>query len=178
MKQTDFDMNPVAFDQREAFEIWHDRFVREYNRSEQDRVGHELVLGTPAEHWQQSFDHEVGPRWIQYRGRNIGFAAPQQISIGLDEQSATPLRIVSDVYIDPKFRGRGLLAAVLMAFREEDMDTILIDSRKLKDNAGYYYGLGFRFGCHWLDQGLILISVKSHGEWFQRIWPDDLEAAE
>jgi len=173
-----FDLEPVLFEQREAFEIWHDRFVREYNRSEQDRQGCELTLGTPKENWRLSFEHNVAPSWIQYRKRNIGFAAPQHISVGWDENTAEPMKILSDVYVDPKFRGRGILSAVIRAFRNQGIDTILIDGRKIKDNAIYYYNLGFRFGCHWLDQGLILLSPTQHHDFFNRVWTDNLEATE
>jgi GNAT superfamily N-acetyltransferase len=177
MKYDDFSIDPIAHADRAVFEIWHDRFVNEYNRSKQARVGRQLCVGTPQAHWDVSFEYEVGPRWIKYKNRNIGYVAPQSVAMGSSAETARQVKMISDVYVDPKFRGRGILAAVLLTMREQGMAPILIDEKKLRDNIGYYIRLGFKFIRHWADQDLLIVSPDDQGnpEWWSRLYPEELE---
>ena len=172
----EFNTQPIDYTDRAIFEIWHDRFVNEYNRSQQARQGCILKLGTPRAHWDQSFENNVGPLWIKHGKRNIGFISPQAVTIGIDNESAQQIQIISDVYIDPKFRGRGLLAACLLEQREHHREAILIDRKKLIDNASYYAALGFKYGMHWLDQELLIISPKKliHDDLWISYLPDEV----
>jgi GNAT superfamily N-acetyltransferase len=150
----------VKRDERHVFEIWHDRFAKEYNRSQQARMDRVLCMGTPENHWNQWFEYGTVPLWIKYGKRNIGFVAPLQLTLGLSAETAQPVQVVSDVYVDPKFRGHGLLRACLLEQRESGRKAILIDKQKLLDNAGYYCSLGFRYAMHWREQELVLVSPE------------------
>jgi GNAT superfamily N-acetyltransferase len=175
----DFDLEPMQFSERPAFAVWHDRFVEEYNRSPQARQGHTLQLGTPKWRWDQSFEHGVGALWIKCGKRNIGFVVPQAVTIGLSKESARQIKIVSDVYVDPKFRGRGLLRACLLQQRDQGREAILIDEQKLTDNAGYYGSLGFRYAMRWPEQDLLIVSptkLVDDDMWIE-ILPEQLETA-
>lgn len=177
----EFNIEPVDIQQREVFVIWKNRFVDEYNRSRQHRQGHHLLKGITAQHWAETFQHGFGPSWIRLGVRNIGFVCPQQITIGATQDSAQPIRVVSDVYVDPKFRGRGLLAACLLAFQEQGIQAILIDQQKLLDNAGYYATLGYVWALRWPEQDLLIVSQQPlvNQDLWTRLIPEDLlEAAQ
>lgn len=172
-----FDLETVKYQDRELFENWHDRFANEYNRSRQHRQGHILNLGTPQSLWDIAFKHEVPPLWIKFGHRNIGFVSPQSIKIGRDKDVSQTVQIISDVYIDPKFRRRGLLAACLLEQRNHGRQVILIDREKLLDNCAYYQMLGFRYACHWHEQELLLVSPEAIVDkdiWTQII-PDNVD---
>jgi GNAT superfamily N-acetyltransferase len=176
----EFRTEAINQNERAVFEIWHDRFVNEYNRSQQARQGHILNLGTPQWLWNQSFENNVGPLWIKCGNRNIGFVSPQAVTLGLNKETAQQIQIVSDVYIDPKFRGRGLLAACLMEQRENGRCAILIDEQKLTDNADYYASLGFRFAMRWPEEELLIVSptkLIDDNMWIEII-PEELAVAE
>lgn len=176
MNNEHFSLEPIAHSQRVAFEIWHDRFVNEYNRSSQDRQGHHLCLGTPQANWDESFAYDVAPFWIKYKNRNIGFASPQSIRFGSCAETAEQIKIVSDVYVDPKFRGQGILAAVLLHLRDDGIAPILIDKKKLLDNANYYVNLGFKFATNWAEQDLWIVSPTNqlHPDMWIRLYPEEL----
>ena len=178
MNKEHFSLLPIDHSERAAFEIWHDRFVNEYNRSPQARIGHQLCLGTPQAHWDETFAHNVSPYWIKYKNRNIGFATSQSISFGSSAETAEQMTIVSDVYVDPKFRGQGILRGVLLTLREQGIAPILIDRQKLLDNASYYVKLGFKFATNWADQDLWIVSPsdRGHPEWWVRLYPEELES--
>jgi len=146
--------------ERVMFEIWHDRFVKEYNRSHQARNDRTLNMGIPENHWDTWFQNDCVPLWVKTGNRNIGFVSPQQLTIGLGEENAKQIEIISDVYIDKKFRGRGLLQACLMEQRELGRQAILIDEAKLLANAGYYVALGFKFLMRWPEQDLLIVSPE------------------
>jgi hypothetical protein len=189
----EFNIEPVDIQQREAFAIWKNRFVDEYIRgrphtqglSVSRKQGHHLLTGITAQHWAETFEHGVGPSWIRLGVRNIGFVSPQQIPIGATQDSA--IRVVSDVYVDPKFRGRGLLAACLLAFQEQGIQAILIDQPTLLDNAGYYATLGYVWARRYPVQDLLMVGqdllivsqqpLVNQDLWTRLIPEDLLEAA-
>jgi hypothetical protein len=168
----EFNTETIDITQREVFVIWKNRFVDEYNRSAQHRQGHTLMKGVPLDRWIESFGHECGPHWIRQGVRNIGFVSPQQITIGMNEETAKPIKVVSDVYVDPKFRGKGLLAACLLSFQEQGINAILIDELKLLENAVYYAGLGYQYAMRWPEQELLIVSKEPSVDvnlWFRLI---------
>jgi len=166
----EFNIQHVDRHQREQFVVWQNRFVDEYNRSRQHRRGHQLIKSITQQHWAALFQHNVSPAWIRYGDRNIGFVSQQQISIGVTAATAQDISVVSDVYVDPKFRGRGLLTYCLLAFQAKGFQAILIDQQKLLDNSEYYANLGYAWGMHWPEQDLLIVSKQPQIDpdlWFE-----------
>jgi GNAT superfamily N-acetyltransferase len=137
------------------------RYVDEYNRSEQTRIGHKLLKGIAQEMWAEIYSWNVAPMWLRSGNRNIGFVAFQEIYIGLTSETTQPIRVVSDVYVDPKFRGKGLLYATLKYCQSElNHKVILIDKQKLLNNANYYISLNYLYAKHWSEQELLMLSTE------------------
>lgn len=171
----DFDIERAKYNERQIFSIWRDRFVNEYNRSRQARTDRKLVSGTPQDHWDLWFDNNVVPMWIKLDKRNIGFICPQSLTLVHNDGPIQKLEIVSDVYVDPKFRGRGILAQCLLNQRENGRMAILIDELKLRENAAYYVNLGFRYFTRWTDQELLIVSPQKllNDKFWRNLVPED-----
>lgn len=173
---TQSELVPVKPNEKVLFDIWQTRFVNEYNRSQQFRKGYKLIAGTNIDHWNLSFENNTGPIWIRVGNHNIGFISPNIVTIGnylISEETQLPY--VCDVYIDRRFRGKGLLTWALTKMRERGTEVICIDRKKIEDNAGYYWALGFRFFVPWQENELLLVSPTQHSPDWQRCLPDTFE---
>jgi GNAT superfamily N-acetyltransferase len=155
-----FTFEPVLHSEREIYTPWGNRFKKEYNRSAQARQGHTLIMGNPPSNWNDSFKNGVGPVWFKLGKRNVGFTNPGSVVMGLNKETAVRIQYVCDVYVDPEFRGRGLLKTCILHQREQGRSAVLIDEKKLNDNAEYYSSLGFKYFMDWPDQELIFISPE------------------
>jgi hypothetical protein len=155
-----FQLIEVAPNEREVFAIWKDRFVDEYNRSDQFRQGHTLLKGVNKQNWLDGYTYGVPCQWIHNGKRTIGFVTCQSLAVGKDKESSQHMKIVCDVYVDPKSRGKGILAGALLDLREQGFLPILIDTKKFLDNCGYYSQLGFKYLMHWPEQELLVASPE------------------
>ena len=162
------ELAPVKFEEREMFSPWQQRFAKEYNSSKQLRQGHILIEGIDPTIWQGLFDSNMCPLWIKLNGKmNIGFVSPLLMTVGnrLLNTEYT-VKYVSDVYVDRRFRGKGILSWALKEMRKQDVRAISIDGLKLIENAEYYYNLGFNWSMPWPGQELLMLSTECHGpEW-------------
>ncbi len=168
MKHEDLSLLEVKYEERPAFIIWQKRFAEEYNRSPQARTQRIVDTGFTQARWDETYRENLAPYWIKDKKKNIGWASVQRLDMGKDKDNTKSVLCVCDVYVDPKYRHKGILAAVLLTLSEADFDTIIIDELKFKDNMRYYFMLGYRYLSKWPEQDLLLLSKRQHDD----IWVD------
>ena len=148
---------PVAFNELNSFVVWKNRFADEYNNSDQARQGRTLIKGIRDKNWKQSFKFGTVPHWIKVQNETVGIVMTQR-TIFVWFGKKYPVNLVTDVYVDPKHRGKGILRETLLMMREKKFAPIAIDKLKLIDNAEYYASLGFKYVTEWSEQELIILS--------------------
>lgn len=168
MNREDLSLLEVKYQERPAFVIWQRRFAEEYNRSPQARTQRIIESGFTEARWAETYRENLAPYWIKDKKRNIGWVSVQRLDMGKDKDSTSSVFCVCDVYVDPKYRHKGILAAVLLTLAESGFDTIIIDELKFKDNMRYYFLLGYRYLSKWPEQDLLLLSKTQHDD----IWVD------
>jgi hypothetical protein len=150
-------LTPVAYNERKDFVVWKNRFADEYNNSSQSRIGHILIRGIPPKVWKSSFKLKTPPYWIKNNNQIVGVVMCQQLVFNWFGNPHN-VDVVTDVYVDPKHRNKGILRETLLMMRDKGFAPIVIDKLKLLDNARYYVSLGFKYATEWNDQELVILS--------------------
>jgi GNAT superfamily N-acetyltransferase len=163
----------VLPNERNSFVIWKDKFADEYNNSSQHRSDRVLLKGIKEKYWKQAFKLGTFPHWIKLHNQTIGIVMTQRTIFTWFGKKA-PVNVVTDVYVDPNHRGKGVLRETLLMMRDKNFIPIAIDKLKLLNNAEYYASLGFKYGAHWHEQELVVISPVAliNEEIWQKIIPE------